>query len=96
MIARFSPYLGRSGHSAFSGEAQSIAFAEMFCCMLRQKKLEVDSMAKEKKKAIIDENASAEDIMRQFDRESATRIWVGIPQRVVRYVMSVFFFFFIW
>ena len=53
-------------------------------------------MAKEKKKAIIDENASAEDIMRQFDRESATRIWVGIPQRVVRYVMSVFSLYCIW
>ena len=47
-------------------------------------------MAKEKKKAVIDENASAEDIMRQFDRESATRIWTGVPQKIVRYVMSVF------
>ncbi len=53
-------------------------------------------MAKEKKKAVIDENASAEDIMRQFDRESATRIWVGIPQKVVRYVMSVFSLYCIW
>ena len=53
-------------------------------------------MAKEKKKAVIDENASAEDIMRQFDRESATRIWVGIPQRIVRYVMSVFSLYCIW
>ncbi len=53
-------------------------------------------MANEKKKAVIDENASAEDIMRQFDRESATRIWVGIPQRIVRYVMSVFSLYCIW
>jgi TRAP transporter 4TM/12TM fusion protein len=34
--------------------------------------------------------------MRQFDRESATRIWVGIPQRIVRYVMSVFSLYCIW
>ena len=34
--------------------------------------------------------------MRQFDRESATRIWVGIPQKVVRYVMSVFSLYCIW
>ena len=53
-------------------------------------------MAKEKKKAVIDENASAEDIMRQFDRESATRIWTGVPQKIVRYVMSVFSLYCIW
>ncbi len=52
-------------------------------------------MAKEKKNMIRD-NASAEDIMRQFDRESATRIWTGIPQRIVRYVMSVFSLYCIW
>ena len=53
-------------------------------------------MAKEKKKPIIQEDASAEDIMRQFDRESATRIWTGLPQKVVRYVMSVFSLYCIW
>ena len=53
-------------------------------------------MAKEKKKAAFQEDASAEEIMRQFDRESATRIWTGIPQRIVRYVMSVFSLYCIW
>ena len=53
-------------------------------------------MAKEKKKPVIHEDASAEDIMRQFDRESATRIWTGIPQKIVRYVMSVFSLYCIW
>ena len=53
-------------------------------------------MAKEKKKPVIHEDASAEDIMRQFDRESATRIWAGTPQKVVRYVMSVFSLYCIW
>ena len=33
---------------------------------------------------------SADDIMRQYDRESATRIWEGTPARVIHYVMSVF------
>ena len=28
--------------------------------------------------------------MRQYDKESATRIWLGLPKRVVHYVMSVF------
>ncbi len=53
-------------------------------------------MAKEKKKAVINEDASAEDIMRQFARESATRLWTGVPQKVVRYVMSVFSLYCIW
>ena len=52
-------------------------------------------MAKEKKNVIRDD-ASAEDIMRQYDRESATRIWTGVPQKVVRYVMSVFSLYCIW
>ena len=52
-------------------------------------------MAKEKKN-IIHEDASAEEIMRQYDRESATRIWTGVPQKVVRYVMSVFSLYCIW
>ena len=36
------------------------------------------------------EELSADDIMRQFDRESATRIWVGVPARVIHYVISAF------
>ncbi len=52
-------------------------------------------MAKEKKNVIRDD-ASAQDIMRQFDRESAIRIWTGIPQKIVRYVMSVFSLYCIW
>ena len=52
-------------------------------------------MAKEKKNVIRDD-ASAEEIMRQFDRESATRIWTGLPQKIVRYVMSVFSLYCIW
>ena len=39
---------------------------------------------------------SADDIMRKYDRESATRIWVGVPQKIVRYVMSIFSLFCIW
>ncbi len=52
-------------------------------------------MAKDKNSAIRDD-ASAEDIMRKYDRESATRIWTGVPQRIVRYVMSVFSLYCIW
>ncbi|MBR4425723.1 MAG: TRAP transporter fused permease subunit, partial [Oscillospiraceae bacterium] len=37
-----------------------------------------------------------EDILRQFDRESATRVWTGIPARVIRYVMSAFSVYCIW
>ena len=52
-------------------------------------------MAKDKKN-VIREDASADDIMRQFDRESATRIWTGTPQKIVRYVISVFSLYCIW
>jgi len=48
------------------------------------------------KQSVIREGASADDIMRQFSRESATRIWVGVPQRIVRYVMSAFSLYCIW
>ncbi|MBR5382062.1 MAG: TRAP transporter large permease subunit, partial [Oscillospiraceae bacterium] len=34
--------------------------------------------------------------MRQFDKESATRIWTGVPARVSHYVMSVFSIYCIW
>ena len=53
-------------------------------------------MDKERKKPIIKEDATADDIMRQFDRESAVRIWAGTPQKIVRYVMSVFSLYCIW
>lgn len=43
-----------------------------------------------------DEAASAEDIMRKYDRESATRVWEGLPKKVVRYVMAVFSIYCIW
>ena len=39
---------------------------------------------------------SAEEIMRQYDRESATRVWSGIPARIIHYVMSVFSIYCIW
>ena len=53
-------------------------------------------MAKNKKQVPLGDEVSAEDIMRQYDRESATRIWAGIPQRIVRYVMAVFSLYCIW
>ena len=58
-------------------------------------------MAKNKEKkstaaAFQDSDMSAEDIMRQYDRESATRIWTGVSQKIVRYVMAVFSLFCIW
>jgi len=52
-------------------------------------------LAKNKKNKI-SEDASAEEIMRQYDRESAVRVWTGIPQKIVRYVMSVFSLYCIW
>ncbi len=52
-------------------------------------------MAKEKKNLVRDD-ASADEIMRKYDREYATRIWTGVPQKIVRYVMSVFSLYCIW
>ena len=40
--------------------------------------------------------SSAEDIMRQYDRESATRIWEGVPAKIIRYITAVFSLFCIW
>ena len=31
-----------------------------------------------------------EEVMKKYDRESNTRIWVGVPQKVVRYIMALF------
>ena len=39
---------------------------------------------------------SADQIMRQYDKESATRVWTGIPARIIHYVMSVFSIYCIW
>ena len=50
----------------------------------------------DKKKNIPADDMSAEDIMRQYDRESATRIWAGIPRRGVRYIMAAFSLYCIW
>ena len=30
------------------------------------------------------------EVMKKYDRESNTRIWVGVPQRVVQGVMALF------
>ena len=39
---------------------------------------------------------SADDIMRQYDRESATRVWAGVPAVIVRYVTAAFSVYCIW
>ncbi|MCR4600265.1 MAG: TRAP transporter permease [Clostridia bacterium] len=43
-----------------------------------------------------DNAQSAEDIMRKYDRESATRIWKGKPAVIVRFVMAAFSLYCIW
>ena len=54
-------------------------------------------MAKNRKPApAAGPDMSADQIMRQYDKESATRIWTGIPARIIRYVMSVFSIYCIW
>ncbi len=39
---------------------------------------------------------SMEEVMRKYDRESATRVWEGKPRAVVRCVMAVFSLYCIW
>ena len=34
--------------------------------------------------------ADVEEVMKKYDRESNTRIWVGVPQKIVRYIMALF------
>lgn len=46
--------------------------------------------------AAVDESASAEDIMRKYDKESATRIWEGAPKIVVSTILALFSLFCIW
>lgn len=31
-----------------------------------------------------------EEVMKKYDRESNTRIWTGVPQKVVQYIMALF------
>ena len=40
--------------------------------------------------------AEMEEVMRKYDRESATRIWEGKPKQVVRCVMAMFSLYCIW
>ena len=42
------------------------------------------------------EAQSAEDIMRQYDRESATRVWEGVPAVIVKYITAAFSVYCIW
>ena len=55
-------------------------------------------MAKDKRSTspAQEQELSADDIMRQYDKESAVRIWTGLPARVIHYVMSVFSVYCIW
>lgn len=56
------------------------------------------------KKDILPPEASAEvgsakemeEVMRKYDRESATRIWEGVPQKVVQVIMAAFSLYCIW
>ena len=40
--------------------------------------------------------AEMEEVMRKYDRESATRIWEGKPKLIVRFVMALFSLYCIW
>ena len=51
-------------------------------------------MAKKKKTAPVDEvftgEASAEEIMRKYDRESATRVWTGTWEWIIKIILAAF------
>ena len=57
-------------------------------------------MSKDKKKpdtgpavgtsTAVDESTDLDAVMRKYDRESATRLWEGTPQRIIRVLMAVF------
>ena len=34
--------------------------------------------------------ADVEEVMKKYDRESNTRVWVGVPQKIIRYIMALF------
>ena len=59
-------------------------------------------MARKMKNDIGPETAAASrqddmaDVMRKYDRESATRIWEGVPEKIVSVVMAAFSVFCIW
>ena len=56
-------------------------------------------MSQEKKKhdpSMPDTAAEMDAVMRKYDRESATRIWEGIPQTAVRWIMAAFSLYCIW
>ena len=38
----------------------------------------------------VDESTDLDAVMRKYDRESATRLWEGTPQRIIRVLMAVF------
>ena len=50
----------------------------------------------QKPKTPANADLSADQIMRQYDKESATRVWTGVPARIIHYVMSVFSIYCIW
>ena len=40
--------------------------------------------------------AEMDEVMRKFDRESATRVWEGTPKRVVSVITALFSLYCIW
>ncbi len=52
-------------------------------------------MAK-KKTAAASEAVNAEELMKKYDRESNTRIWEGVPGRIIRYLCAAFSLYCIW
>ena len=40
--------------------------------------------------------ASAEELMKKYDRESNTRIWEGVPAKIIRYLCAAFSVYCIW
>ena len=34
--------------------------------------------------------ADVEEVMKKYDRESNTRIWTGVPKKIIRYIMAAF------
>ncbi|RAZ21611.1 hypothetical protein DK853_51270, partial [Klebsiella oxytoca] len=61
---------------------------------------EYDSMSEKDKKNLPDVEigtaADMNEVMRKYDRESATRIWEGKPKAVVSVVMALFSLYCIW
>ena len=36
------------------------------------------------------EDVNVDEVMRKYDRESNTRIWTGVPKRVIQFIMALF------